>query len=173
MKPMDENKKIVPVLVALGALARLIPHPWNFTPIMAIGLYAGARSAKLSIGVLVTLLALFLSDALMGFYGGMWYVYAAWLIPVLVGRLVRKREGAGAIAAGGALAGLSFFSITNFMVWATGHLYPHSAAGLSACFAAAIPFYRNQLLGDAFYTVALFGGHAAIVRLLLPHRQPA
>src|ERR1035441_6352173 len=82
-------------MVVLGACARLAPHPWNFTPIMAIGLFAGSHGKKTSTGVLATLLALVLSDAVLGFYPGFWYVYGAALIPVLFGRLIRTRSGAG------------------------------------------------------------------------------
>lgn len=78
---MEVNKKVGAAMVVLGASARLIPHPWNFTPMMAIALYAGAKSGKLRTGVLVTLAALFVSDAIMGFYQGMWWVYATSLIP--------------------------------------------------------------------------------------------
>jgi hypothetical protein len=172
-EPKDEQKSLVPVLVGLGALARLLPHPWNFTPMVALGLYGGAKSKKLQTGVVITLLALFLSDALMGFYRGMWYVYAAFLVPVLVGRLIRRHEGIAAIAAGGLFSSLSFFGITNFMVWATGTLYPHTASGLAACFAAGIPFYRNQLAGDVFYIAVLFGSHALIRRLARPEPRTA
>lgn len=170
---MEENKKIVPALVGLGACARLLPHPWNFTPMMAIGLYAGAKSTKLRSGVLATVLALFLSDALLGFYKGMWYVYAASLIPVLIGRFIGPRKGVQPIILGGLLSSLSFFLITNFMVWITGHMYPHTASGLVTCLAAGIPFYRNQLLGDAFYVGALFGGHALLSRFVPPVPQTA
>src|SRR5258708_5657540 len=169
----EEKKSVVPVLVGLGALARLLPHPWNFTPMMALGLYAGAKSKKLQTGVLVTLLALFLSDAPMGFYRGMAYVYAASLVPVLAGRFIRRHDGVGAIVAGGLFSSLSFFGITNFMVWATGTLYPHTASGLVACFAAGIPFYRNQLAGDVFYTAVLFGSHALIRLLARPEPRTA
>ena len=68
---------------------------------------------------------------------------------------------------------ISFFVTTNFMVWATGHLYPHTTAGLAECFAASLPFYRNQVLGDAFYTVALFGGGWLIERLKQPSTRTA
>ncbi len=161
---MNTDKKIGAAMVTLGACARLLPHPWNFTPMMAIGLYAGAKSKKLPTGVLITLLALVLSDALMGFYRGMWYVYAASLVPVLIGYFIRNKSGVGTLAAGALASSLSFFFITNFMVWATGHMYPHTGAGLAACLAAGIPFYQNQFAGDAFYTVALFGGHALLSR---------
>jgi hypothetical protein len=156
------NTRVATVMVGLGACARWLPHPWNFTPMMAIGLYAGAQSTKLRVGVLATLGALFLSDALRGFYRGMWHVYAASLIPVLMGTLLRKRQSVGAIASAAFASSLSFFLITNFMVWATGPLYPHCATGLASCYIAGIPFYQNQLLGDAFYTLALFGGDVLI-----------
>ena len=108
---------------------------------------------------------------MLGFYPGFWYIYAAALIPVLLGRLIRNRSGAGAIAAAALASSLSFFLITNFMVWAISQLYPHTAAGLSACYLAGLPFYQNQVLGDAFYSVAIFGGYAAISRFCQPLRQ--
>ena len=173
MGHMEANKKILAAMVALGACARLLPHPWNFTPMVAIGLYAGAKSTKLRTGMFATLLALLLSDAVMGFYRGMWYVYAATLIPVLIGRFIRRKDAAAMIAAGSVLSGLSFFLTTNFMLWATGTLYPHTPAGLASCFSAGIPFYQNQVLGDVLYTVVLFGGHALIQRRLQPALRTA
>jgi hypothetical protein len=173
MKQMELNRKTVAAIVALGVCGRLVPHPWNFTPMMAIGLYAGAKSAKLSASICATLLALLISDALLGFYGGMWYVYATSLVPVLIGRFLCRRNEAGSIAVGAVCSSISFFVTTNFMVWALGHLYPHTAAGLTECFAAGLPFYRNQVLGDAFYTVALFGGDWLIERLRQPSTRTA
>ena len=153
-------------MVLVGAGARLLPHPWNFTPLMAIGLFAGSKAARASIGALATLLALLLSDAVLGFYSGFWYVYAAALVPVAIGRFMRERRGAGAIATAAAASSLSFFLITNFMVWATSAWYPHTLTGLSACYIAGLPFYQNQVMGDAFYTVAIFGGYEVISRMV-------
>jgi hypothetical protein len=170
---MEMPKRLWIVMIVLGACARLAPHPWNFTPLMAIGLFAGSHARKLSTGVLATLLALALSDAMLGFYSGFWYVYAAALIPVFLGKLLRDRSGAGGIAAAAFVSSLSFFLITNFMVWATGSMYPHTIGGLSACFLAGIPFYRNQILGDAFYTAAIFGGYVVIHRLYQPTGEAA
>ena len=79
-------------VVALGAAARLLPHPWNFTPLVAIGLFAGAHARKAGIAVLATLLSLALSDGVLGFYRGFWWVYAAALISVLLGRAIRERH---------------------------------------------------------------------------------
>jgi hypothetical protein len=168
---MEFSKRLWIGMVVLGACARLLPHPWNFTPLIAIALFAGSQARFATTGVLATLSALILSDAVMGFYSGFWYVYGAALIPVLLGRLIRSRNGAVAIVAAALGSSVSFFLVTNFMVWATGSLYPHTMAGLATCFAAGIPFFQNQLLGDAFYTAALFGGHAAFSRLWRPLPQ--
>jgi len=170
---MEIPKRLWIGMVVLGACARLVPHPWNFTPMMAIGLFAGSQARKVSTGVLATLFALVLSDAVLRFYPGFWYVYGAALIPVLLGRLIRNRSGAGAIAAAAIASSFSFFLITNFMVRATDRLYPLTIGGLSECYLAGIPFYRNQVPGDAVYTVAIFGGYAILNRLCQPARQAA
>jgi hypothetical protein len=170
---MGDTKRLWIVMVLLGACARLAPHPWNFTPMVTIGLFAGSHARKAGTGVLTALLALVLSDAIMGFYPGFWYVYAAALVPVLLGRLIRNRSNAGAIAAAALVSSLSFFLITNFMGWATGSMYPHTSGGLFACFAAGIPFYGNQIAGDAVYTLAIFGGYALIQRWYQPAQEPA
>ena len=168
---MEFSKRLWIGIVILAAAARLLPHPWNFTPIIAIGLFAGNQARSVYTGILATLSALILSDVVLGFDSSFWYVSAAMLIPVLLGRLARN--SVGALVAAALASSFSFFLITNFMVWATQSLYPHTAAGLMACFSAGIPFYRNQLLGDAFYTVALFGGYAILSRLVRPVQQTA
>src|ERR1051326_2249948 len=169
---MGIQKRLWIAMVVLGASSRLLPHPWNFTPLMALGLFAGNKAQKTSTGVFVTLAALALSDAVMGFYSGFWYVYAAALVPVLLGRLVRER-GIGALAGAAVASSASFFLITNFMVWATTQLYPHTAAGLTGCYAAGLPFYQTQALGDVFYTVGIFGGYAAISHVVRQRQQAA
>jgi hypothetical protein len=169
---MEMSKRLWIGIVVLCACARLLPHPWNFTPMMAIGLFAGTYARKTSTGVFATMSALALSDAVMGFYSGFWYVYGATLIPVLFGRLIRNRSGVGAVIASALASSLSFFLITNFMVWAMStKLYPHTIAGLTASYVAGIPFYQNQVLGDAFYTLAMFGGFALLRRFLQPAEQ--
>jgi hypothetical protein len=170
---MENGKRLWIAMVVLCAAARLLPHPWNFTPLMAIGLFSGYQASKAATGILVTLSALALSDAVLGFHSGFWFVYAAALVAVLFGRITRNRGGAGAIAAAALGSSLSFFLITNFMVWATSGMYPISLTGLSACFTAAIPFYQNQFVGDAVYTLALFGGYALLKRSFHPAHQAA
>ncbi len=166
------NKAVVIALIGLGVAARIAPHPWNFTPLMAIALYAGFTSTRWRGAVLVTLLALLISDAVLGFYSGMWVIYAASLIPVLLGRMI-KNGGVPAIAGAALVSSVSFFVITNAAVWAFGTMYPHNFAGLAASYTAAIPFYRNEIAGDAFFTLAIFGMDALLQRKFQPAPQAA
>jgi hypothetical protein len=72
------------------------------------------------------------------------------------------------VAAATLCGSVSFFLITNFGVWAAGAMYPRTGAGLAACFVAALPFFRETLLGDLAYSAILFGSYA-----WLQHRRPA
>ena len=170
---MPENKKMWIVLVALAAAARIAPHPWNFWPMVGLGLFAGAKAAKASTGMLAVLAAMLLSDAVLGFHSGMWSVYLALLLPVWLGRQIRAHQTVANIAAGALGSSIFFFLFTNFVVWVRGQMYTHDLAGLAACYVAAIPFFQNQLLGDAFYTAVLFGGYALFHRLRTPSPQAA
>jgi hypothetical protein len=60
-----------------------------------------------------------------------------------------------------------FYVVTNFAVWAGGHLYPRTGAGLASCYLAAIPFFRNSLIGDMAFAALLFGGFA-LLEMRLP-----
>ena len=71
-----------------------------------------------------------------------------------------------------ALAGsLLFFVFTNLAVWLSGQLYPLTGSGLAACYVAAIPYYRNSVLGDMLFSTVLFGGLALLENRLAWMRE--
>lgn len=151
---------VAAVLVVVAAASRAVPHPWNFTPMIAVALFGGARLARWWIASLAVLGCLALGDLAIGVfpYAGMEWVYGSMLLVVAIGRVARDRGVTGALV--GALAGGAvFFVVTNFAVW-LGSMYPHTGAGLVECYTAALPFYRNQIAGDLLFTGALFGAHA-------------
>lgn len=155
-------------LVVACALSRLVPHPMNFSPIEAVALFAGAYLAPRALAIAVPLAAMLLSDFVLGFHDGMWVVYACIALIAVAGGWLGRRVTAPRVALFGLGAATFFFLATNFAVWATSGMYPHTAEGLLACYVAAIPFFHNQLAGVAFYSVLLFGGFA-----LLRERLPA
>lgn len=148
-----------------AALARLLPHWWNFTPIGALALFGGAYFLRRSTAVAVPLAAMLLSDVVLGIthYGSvLWHsqpvVYACFVATVLVGMLLRNRRTIVTVPAAAIASSVLFYLVTNFSVWYRGDMYPHTAEGLAECYIAAIPFFRNGLLGDLFYSAILFGG---------------
>ena len=153
-------------VVLVAVVARLIPHPFNFTPIGAAALFAGATIERKRLAFLVPLVAMLLSDAVIGFHSAMPVIYGCFAAAVCIGFALRGRTRAPFALLGGAVASATlFFIVTNFWVWMRATtLYPHTPAGLVTCFVAAIPFYENQLAGDAIYTAVLFGGLALAER---------
>ncbi len=83
-----------------------------------------------------------------------WLWYAA---VCLLGLGILRKPTVLRVVAGVLASSTSFFLLSNFMVWAGGVMYPRTVAGLGACFTAAIPFYRNDLVSTALTAGALFG----------------
>lgn len=160
-------------LIVLAAALRIAPHPWNFAPIGAMALFAGAMIKDRRLAFLFPLLALFAGDIFIGFHKLMPIVYASFLISVAIGFWLRKRRGVARIGAATLFGAIQFFLITNFAVWVFGLTYPRTGTGLLACYAAAVPFFWNTLAGDAVYVTLLFGGFALAERLFPAYREPA
>ena len=163
---MDEriSNRVSLAIIAIGAAARLLPHPPNMTPLTAMALFGGATLAPGS-ALLVPLGALALSDLLLGWHPTLPFVYACFLATAGIGLLVKNR-GPRFIAGACLASSVLFFVVTNFGVWLLSGMYARDGAGLLACYTAAVPFFRNALLGDACYTVLLFGLERVSLRLL-------
>jgi len=156
---------IVLCFIVFTAVVRILPHPWNFTPVGAMALFSGAKLGRSWKAFLFPLAALFCGDLFIGFHRLMPVVYFSFCVSVLIGIAFRNRQTLGPLSAATFLGALQFFIITNCGVWALGALYPHSLAGLAACYIAGIPFFGNTLAGDAFYSMVLFGRFALMERM--------
>ena len=56
-----------------------------------------------------------------------------------------------------------FYILSNLGVWLQGSMYPMNLAGLIQSYIMAIPFYRNPIIGDVFFTALLFGTYHLLV----------
>ncbi len=163
------NLALAVLLILFGAAMRLVEHPWNFTPMWAIALFAGAHLRNRGLAFAIPVAALFLSDTLLqllhperGFYTAMVFTYVGFAGVVVCGMLTRlaPRSWAAYVAAlvlawlGGSVF---FFLVSNFGYWLTFPDFPKTVAGLMQCYVAGLPFYRQQLLGDLIYVPLLFG----------------
>lgn len=160
-------------LILAATATRLLPHPPNFTAITAMALFGGAHFADKRWAFFVPLAALFLSDLVIGLHPLLPVVYGSFAMIVWIGLQLRTRRRLLPIAGATLASSVLFFVVTNFGVWGLGSLYPRTAEGLIACYVAAIPFFRNTLLGDAVYTAALFSGLALLERYFPGTREPS
>lgn len=159
-------------LVLAAAASRLLPHPYNFAPITAMALFGGAYFLDRRLAFLVPISAMLLSDLFIGLHRGIPVVYGSFSLIVCIGFWLRRRRTLLPIAGATLASSLLFFILTNFAVWVSGSLYPRTLIGLLACFVAAIPFFQNTLLGDAVYSLILFGGFAFAERNFPALRDP-
>ena len=157
---------VIAAMIVLAAILRIVPHPWNLTPIGAMALFSGSMFRRKWIAFVLPLAALMAGDAVIGFYKLMIVVYASFAISVAIGRWLGENRTVARIGGAVLLGALQFFCVTNFAIWALGGFYPKTLQGLTTCFAAAVPFFWNTLAGDALYAGVLFGGFALAERLV-------
>ncbi len=148
-------------LILLAALTRLLPHPPNVAPITALALFGGVY-LEMRYTFLIPMAAMLISDAIIGFYPGFQWVYGSFLAIGLIGLWLRSHPGILTTAAATLAGSVLFFIVTNFGVWLSSPLYTQNLAGLIQCYDAALPFFRNTLIGDALYVASLFGAYELI-----------
>jgi hypothetical protein len=175
--------------IIVVAVSRALPHPANFAPMCAMALFGAATLRDRKLALVAPLISLFASDLVLGllywlglserwgFYPAMWGVYGAMLAVTALGFLLRRRSSpvwrTPWIAGVGIVGACLYFAVTNFAWWVSSDLYPLTGAGLLQCYIEALPFFRVNLVGDAFYLTVLFGG-LALCQLWVPAlREPA
>lgn len=161
------NKKILYILIALFAGAaiylRLAEHPANFTPVAGLALFAGAYLSK-RWSLALPLAIMFLSDLFLGFYEWqlMLAVYGSIALAAVIGWRLKKSKNLVSVIGGSLAASLAFFIVTNMIVWAFSPWYDKNLIGFLECYAMAIPFFRNTMLGDLFFVGATFGSYELV-----------
>lgn len=149
---------MIPLLwVLVPSFLRLIPHPPNVTPIMAVALFGGRYFSNTKQAFLVPLSILVLTDLLIGFHQLTGIVYASFIVTIAIGFYLKKRPGFLNTTGATLVATLQFYVITNFAVWLI--FYPQTTAGFTTCYVSAIPYLKNSLIGNFFYTGILFGSY--------------
>lgn len=120
-----------------------------------MALFGGACFASKRMAFLVPLAAMLLSDLAIGLLSSdlslglhrlIPVVYGSFAVNVLLGRWLRGRRRLVPVALATLAGSIQFFVVTNFACWLL--WYPHTPAGLTACYIAALPFFHNTLLGD-------------------------
>jgi hypothetical protein len=154
-------------LVVLAVLFRFASdafHAWNFVPMGAIALYAGAKLPR-RWAWLVPVAGMVVSDLVIDYGRGRsmyelwrWVGYATLGIAALLGPLARgQKVGLWRYPALALGASTLFFLTSNFAVWAEGRFYPMTTSGLMYCYFLGLEFYGRTIVSDLAGTAVLFG----------------
>ena len=152
------KKQIFPIgLVLILAFSRLIPHPPNFTPIIAVAMVSGYFFKNINLSLLVLLVAMLISDLFIGFYENVIFVYISLLLITFVFHKISNKINLKNLFIYGFGSSVIFFIISNFGVWALGSPainnipYERNLEGLIQCYILAIPFFGNTFLSTLIF----------------------
>ena len=134
------------IFIVLAA-SRLIPHPPNFTSLMALSFYI---PAILGIRFIPALIFSFLiTDLIIGYHGVMFFTWGSVIVIGLMSKFFLLSMTNRLL---GALMGAClFYIITNFGVWSLGS-YGYTLDGLITCYVVAIPFFGNTLVSTLVFS---------------------
>lgn len=131
------------------AMARIIPHPLNFTPILASAIMAPLLLKDRLFGVAIPIFGMFVADIVLGFHPYQLVIYLTIATIGLVSTMQVNYIKLGLLAVG---SSVWFFLTTNFAVWLVWDYYPKSIEGLIMCYTMAIPFFTNTLFSTIIFT---------------------
>jgi len=156
MKKTKQQIVLFFYLMALIALGRIIPHPPNFTPVIAMAVFMPYLTRNLSTAMLLPLTAMFVSDLYIGFHSMMFWVYGSILLATTLSHYTMSiKKTSVHLGSNAVLSSTLFFGLTNFAVWMSGNMYPMTMEGLMLCYTMAIPFFGNTLAGTLLYVFLL------------------
>ena len=149
---MQKNITIyIGIFVALAA-SRFVPHPPNFTSLLALSFYVPVLLGVRYLPSLV--LSFVITDMIIGFHGVMLFTWGS-IILIGLGSKFFAKTILNRIF--GSLLGVClFFIITNFGVWTLGS-YTYTFEGLILCYTLAIPFFTYSLISTFIFTEVIEG----------------
>ncbi len=137
-------------LILILSFSRIVPHPPNFTPVLAVGIFSGFYFRNLFLGTLIVIFSMFIGDLFLGFHSTMFFTYISLTVAVVIGFLIKKLKFKE-ILISGVVGSLLFFLITNFGVWILSGMYENNLNGLLQSYLLAIPFFHNTLISTLIY----------------------
>lgn len=153
------------IIITLASLTRFMPHPFNFTAVGAMALFSGAVIRDKRYAFLLPVIVMFMTDLFIGFHFSILPVYGCFAFTVWLGTKIKKKKTLLPIAAASLTSSVIFFLVTNLPFWYLDlKLYPMTFSGTIQSYEMAIPFFKNQVLGDLLYNALLFGIYSIVNR---------
>lgn len=129
------------------AISRFIPHPPNFTSLLALSFYVPAILGLKYLPVL--LISFAITDFVIGYHSGTFFTWGSvFMIGIMANYLSRNLITR---LSGALLGALIFYLITNFGVWLSG-MYEYSIIGLMECYTLALPFFAYSVISTLVFS---------------------
>lgn len=145
---MKQKENLIILFILIAVWFRLIPHLPNFTPVTTLALFSGLMLKRKWLSMSIPLVAMILSDLVLGFSAISMWVYLGFASITMIGWFLDKMNTKSIL-----LSSLIFFIISNIGAWVLG--YPHTIEGLIMCYTLAIPFFGYSIIGDLFWGYTL------------------
>ena len=169
---MKKNLFLIVLFIAIIFFGRILPHPYNFTPLIAVTLLSSYALSNKLLVITIPIFGFWLSDLFMnnviyaGYYNdftifntGMIWTYGAIVLVALLGNAFLDKISSSKVALASLSGSTLFYLISNFGVWAYSPMYAKTLVGLIQCYSLALPFYGTSLIGDLIYCGILFGSY--------------
>ena len=155
--PITLKKEIFPIsLILILAFARLIPHPPNFTPIIAVAIMSSYFFRNILLSCTVIIISMLLADIFIGFYKNIFFVYLSLLLIIYIFSHINRKIKLKNLFIFGLLGSIIFFILSNFGVWILSEMYEKNLNGLINCYLLAVPFFVNTLLSTIIFSYTAF-----------------
>jgi hypothetical protein len=148
---MNYFKISIGIFITLAA-SRFIPHPPNFTTLLALSFYVPALLGVRYLPALI--LSFIVTDLIIGFHGVTLFTWGSVVLIGLGSRFFTK-DILNRIS-GSLLGACLFFIITNFGVWSLGS-YGYSLNGIISCYTLALPFFGYSLISTFIFAGVIEG----------------
>jgi len=140
------------------AMSRLIPHPPNFTSLLALSFYIPVFMGLRYLPVLI--LSFAITDFIIGYHSGTHWTWGSVLLIGLISSFFTKNFYSRIL--GSFFGACIFFLVTNFGVWLSG-MYGFSLSGLYLSYFMAIPFFTYSVISTLFFSIIIEIGHKILV----------
>lgn len=141
--------------VLLLVVTRLLPHPANATPLLALCCFLPSQQSHWR-ALTSMMLAMLISDIGLSLEYhfsilGSWslFTYSGLALSIWLSNYFGCRW----LSLYASI--LLYWTWTNFGVFLISGLYPHTSLGLSACYLSALPFLRDSFLANSLYFALL------------------
>ena len=151
------KQEIFPIgLILILAISRLIPHPPNFTPVIAVAIMSSCFFKNINLSIIILTLSMLLSDLFIGLYYNIIFVYFSLILITIVFFKLSKKINYKTLFIFSFFGSLIFYIISNFGVWMLGNLYEKNINGLINCYVLAIPFFKNTFLSTTLFSYGAY-----------------